>query len=618
MNDSPRLHRLRRLLPWAPVAIALLACCAYGIVVGGDFVFDDRHSVAGNAALVESGAMWRALTDPSAFSAAGHRMYRPALLVSFVLNLAVSEAAWSLKAGNLLLHATAGVLLLAWLRALRVRARVAFALAAVFVVHPLLSESVNLISARSELLFACGLLVAARCHLAWQRGRRPMLTMCGMLVGTAIACGSKETGVVLPVVLLAQALWSRTDHGRNWRRAVAGILPVVVLVAAYLVTRRLLLGQATVDVLSRVAGDPTTGHGRTLAVQLGTMATLLPRALLQMVAPIGLTLDPPAVFRHVLSPWSLLGWTSVAGLAIAAAWPGPTARVRRIGLVTVIVTALPWIVVPLNLPLAEHRLYAPMLGTVVVVAALASRVRLRSPLPIGAIATAIAVVVGITMSITRSLDYRDEFRLYSAEIERRSTSFHGWWGLGAARLREGDFEGAIEPLLAAHLLRPENVEAVGFLTEALVQLPEERQQPALTMFAADRALAFRPDNPWFRTLHARALMVMGRANGDRSLFEQAEREALSCLDIAAPKSFVYLLASEARQLAGDPEGALVHLDTSVQKGLDRVTIWLARARLLRTMGRDAEARRSLAAAQQRAPMDPAVMATMREFAAPPR
>jgi len=618
MNELSRFRFLRQLLRLAPLGIVLLAALAYGVVVGGDFVFDDRHSVGGNLALVEPGALWRALSDPAAFSAVGHRMYRPALLVSFVLNLAVSDAAWSLKAGNLLVHATAALLLLAWLRALGLRRRVAFAVTGLFVVHPLLSESVNLISARSELLFACGLLLAARSHLAWQRGRHVALAFAGMLVGTAIACGSKETGVVVPAVLIAQELWTRANTGRNWRRAVAGILPVIVLVVAYLVVRKLLLGQATVDVLSRVAGDPTTGHGRTLAVQLGTMATLLPRALLQMVVPIGLTLDPPAVFRHVVSGWSLLGWSSVVGLAAAAAWPGPTARLRRLGLVVAVVTALPWIVVPLNLPLAEHRLYGPMLGIVVIAAALLQRVRSPRTAARLAFVGGFAVAIGVTMSIVRSLDYRDEYRLYSAEIERRETSFHGWWGLGAARLRDGDFEGAVEPLLFAHMLRPANVEAVAFLTEALVQLPEDRQQPQLTMMAAERALAFRPDDPWFRTLHARALIVMGRATGERSYLDAAEREALSCLDIATPKSFVYLIASEARQLAGDQDAALAHLDTSLRRGLDHVTVWLARAKLLRAMGRDAEARRSLATAQQRAPMDPTVIHTMREFAAPPR
>jgi len=318
--------------------VFVLAWLAYGIVLGGDYVFDDVHSVAANPALHDLGNLGRLLVDPTAFSATGQSMYRPALLVSFALNVLLSPAAWSLKAGNVLLHALTAWLLWRWLRSWRVHVPAAFITASVFAVHPLLSECVNLVSARSELLLAGGALLTLLAHRAWQRGRRPALAMAGMVFGTLVACGSKETGVVLPVLLAVQVFAARRPgESIDRRRALAGVLPVVLLVLGYLVLRQVLLGQATVDLLARSAGDPTTGHGRTLLVQLATMGTLLPQAAAAMTPSPSPPAPAPAA-RPRRAPTPVPRRSSAARCRAAAAArapspaaPTPTADRRRAG-----------------------------------------------------------------------------------------------------------------------------------------------------------------------------------------------------------------------------------------------------------------------------------------------
>jgi tetratricopeptide (TPR) repeat protein len=578
-----------------------LAWLAYGLALGGDYVFDDVHSVAANPALYDLGDLGRLLVDPSAFSGTGQRMYRPALLVSFALNMAVSPAAWSLKAGNVLCHATAAWLLWRWLRSWRVRLDAALVASALFAVHPLVSETVNLVSARSELLLGCGVLLTLVAHRRWQRRTRPAVAMAGMLLGTLVACGSKETGVVLPALLALQEFAARGRDGLDWRRALRAVLPVVLLVFGYLVLRRVLLGQATVDLLARSGGDPTMGHGRTLLVQLATMGTLLPQALWQMVVPVGMTLDPPVTFRASLfDPLVLLGWGSVFALSAAAAWPGRTAAVRRVGLTVAWLLALPWIVVPLNMPLAEHRLYGPMLGIVLVVA------------------VSLLLVLGIVGAVCRTLDYRDEFTLWRAELAVQPDSFQAVWGLGTTYLRHGDPVGAIDWLARAHLLQPQQGDALAHYAEALVSVADAEAQPERSLAVAAELMASRPIDPWARTLAVRAHLQAGRQTGAREHFETAERLALSCLTIAEPKGYVYQLAAAARRGLGDLEGALVHLDTSVSRGLHHTDVRLDRAAVLRDLGRVADARRELLLAQQEAPMEPAVLRALFELAQPPR
>lgn len=590
------------------------AWLAYGIAMAGAYVFDDVHSVAANPA-IDPGNLWALLSDPSAFSGAGHRMYRPALLVSFALNTWLSAEAWSLKGGNVLLHATAAWLLWRWLRSSGVRVRAAFAVAAVFAVHPLLSECVNLVSARSELLLAIGTLGTLLAHRRWQRGHRPALALAGMVAGTLLACGSKETGVVLPALLAVQvfAVRARDGGGLDGRRAVLGVLPVVLVVVGYLALRHVLLGQATVDLLARPAGDATMGYGRTLLVQLATMGTLLPKALLQMVVPVGLTLDPAVTFRTSFGePLVLLGWASVFGLSVAAAWPGRTAGARRTGLAVAWLLALPWIVVPLNMPLAEHRLYGPMLGLALVVALALPRLRGARAL----VSVGVLVALGVVGSIARTRDYRDEIHLWQAELRMQPLSFQCQWGLGAAQLRLGDAVGSLVPLARAHALRPQHNEAMSHYLEALVSLADEHADPARALALAEQLTTRLPFDPWVRSLAVHAHLQAGRVTDDRTQFETAERLALSCLQIAAPKGYVYQLAATARRGLGDLEGALAHLDTSVQRGLHHTGVRLDRARVLRDLGRLAEARREVLAAQREAPMDPSVLQALQELASP--
>jgi tetratricopeptide (TPR) repeat protein len=633
---------LRRQQWWLCGVIAVLACLAFSAALAGEYVFDDIHSIEANPALYDLGNFGRLLTDPTAFSGTGMRMYRPVLLATLALNMAVSPAAASLKAGNLLLHVLVAVLLLGWLRRLGAARTSAFAAAALFAVHPLVSEVVNLVSARSEQLLVFGLLVALHGHLSWCRGGRTRLGIAGVVAGSVIACGSKETGVVLPGLLLVQDWLLRRvvvapvpthwvvarrlldSHAlqpvAQWgRRAVVRAAPAIVLVVAYLVLRRTLLGAATVSLLERSDADPLLGHGRGLATQLATMGTLLPQALTQVLAPIHLSLDPPVTFRQ--SPWQvpvLAGWLGVIGLSLAGLWRGRAARLRRLGVAFAWATALPWIVVPLNVPLAEHRLYGPLLGFALVLAGILPRrtLALRWPVPrtqrFALLALGAAVVTGVVRSAARSLEYRSEAELWRAETEARPDAWRAFWGLGTAHLRRGRFEHAVPPLAQAHALRPGDEAVHAHYAEALVGLSGTAAQPFLALVVAERLAAQTPQDPWHRTLWAEAILQVGKATGNAAHFAEAERLALSCLEIAPPKALVYRLAARARRESGDLAGALAHLDASIARGLDYVAVRIDRVEVLRDLGRHAEAQQELARAQAQAPMDPAVFqATMR-------
>jgi len=614
-------HRLLQRAGWL---VVLLAVCAYGAALFGDYVFDDVHSVSGNPAVQDLGNLWQFWTDPGAFSGASARMYRPALLTSFAVNIAISPAAWSLKAGNVLIHAAVAGMLFWWLWRLSRRVRASFVVAALFAVHPLASEAVNLVSARSELLSTLGVVLALWAHVSWQRRVSNVLPLALMVVGTVLACGSKETGVVLPGLLLVQTfcLRHRMPNGSEWRRAAVAIAPVVGLVIVYLIARKLLLGEATVQLLGRTGGDPSSGYGRTLTMQLATMGTLLPRMVWQAIAPTHLALDPVIVYRDSFADAAvLLGWGFMLTLTTLGLWPGANARMRRIGTCIVWAIALPWVVIPLNMPFAEHRLYGPLLGFAVIGVSLGgpmARLFARAPRPAMRTALSLVLVLGIVGSANRSWLYQDECELWQQELAHNPESFRAWWGLGTSRMRKQDLPGAIAPLQRAHALYPEHHDTLRNLVEALIALPDDHAEPETALATADKLLERSPDDPWVRTLKVQAQLQAGRLREDDQFFIDAEELALSCLEIAKAKGYVYQLAAFARHGMGDPEGALEHLDTSIERGLNTKDVRYDRARLLHEVGRIREARKAIFELQHDFPTDPRLMGALRHFAKPPK
>src|SRR5690606_27118376 len=347
---------------------AVLACAllAYGAILGGEFVYDDLHAVRDNPAIRTLANLPAFFVDVDLVSTEC-RMYRPVLLVTYALDWAVGGGAvLPFKLTNLVLHAATAAALYLLLLRLGARPRAALLAACLFAAHPLASEAVNTVTGRSETGVTLFLLLALHAHL---RARGAPAWTAGTTACALAACGCKEIAVVLPVLLVAvdpPPLRERT----GWRAWIARHLPPLAAVAAYLVVRRLLFGQATVAVPQWSGGvEPMAGHGRDLFTQFCTMATLLPRALLQCVVPVGLSLDPPVTFVRSPSAQVIAGAAFVAALVALGLRGTATDPVRRLGMALAVGSALPWILIPLNLPYLEHRMYAPLAGLAAVLAA---------------------------------------------------------------------------------------------------------------------------------------------------------------------------------------------------------------------------------------------------------
>src|SRR5204862_3665477 len=200
-----RDDRIRR-SALACAATSLLGGLVYLNALHNPFVYDDYHMVVDNPSLPHPFDFRRLLL---------YQVTRPVVNFSYAIDRAVWGAGpFGFHVTNVFLHMVnvALLFLLArWLAQDRFRRKpttapnpdvVAVTAAALFAVHPMMTESVGYISGRTEVLCATFFLAAFLYARAWMISGRREWWILGIACWVA-SIGTKEIGAVFPFVLLA-------------------------------------------------------------------------------------------------------------------------------------------------------------------------------------------------------------------------------------------------------------------------------------------------------------------------------------------------------------------------------------------------------------------------------
>src|SRR3989442_11753198 len=333
------------------LALVILAVYANGLGIG--FRFDDGHALSENPAIRTLANLPRFFVDPTTSSTLPeNRDLRPVLLATFALNYALSgEATWSWHALNLVLHWVAVLLVFRivrdhlWLGADALPIAVGAAL--VVAVHPLNTEPIDYLSARSALLTAVFYLGAFD---AGVRGRR---ALCVALFRLAML--TKAIACTLPAALLGHALLARRRGGS---RLSGGMLVALVAVAVGGLAYRAVLLPASVV-------QATHGADVTRAVYFMTEWSAYLYYLRLFFWPNALVvdrLDYPLV-RSLLVPQAWGSLLALGALAVLAWRARHRAPAFTFGVLWYAVAlAAESTIFPLAEPVNEHRPYLAMLG----------------------------------------------------------------------------------------------------------------------------------------------------------------------------------------------------------------------------------------------------------------
>src|ERR1035437_59029 len=224
------------------LALWLFALTAYSNSFGTPLIFDS------NSAIVQDSRVWSAtsenlkalMTQDYWYAEKTNGLYRPLTKISYLLNYAVLGSGphpasyhwvnFALHAVNILLVYLLGLVLLR-------EFRLAFALAAVWGLHPVLTESVTNVVGRADLLAAFGTLAGLLCHVraASASGGRRNAWLVALALVAAIGLFSKESTVVLPAVMLIYDVAEK--RAAPWRARPPGYLAVALAFLTYFYLR---------------------------------------------------------------------------------------------------------------------------------------------------------------------------------------------------------------------------------------------------------------------------------------------------------------------------------------------------------------------------------------------
>ncbi len=456
---GPPLVAARPVIPfeerflWQAAALTLLVLLAYANSLAASFHFDD-YAILVDGYITHSGFGWDILRPAQT---------RPLTYLTFHWNyLAGKNDPEGYHWVNLILHAANCLLLLAIARKY-LSAWVAGCVAVVFALHPLQTEAVTYVFARSTLLsthFALwSLWFYARERWAWSAA----------MFGVSLL--AKEETVALPALFLLLDWWQRRRPRLGYGAALLGFAAAAAGRLFYLIYT------APVDPgVGRVRGISGTDY-------LLTQGRVLWDYLRLTLLPVGLNLDHDvAVSRGLFSPWTTivawLGLTALGGALLWFAFQRQPAAFWALGYF-VLISPSSSIVAQADL-MFEHRTYLPMICLVMALGFLLERVPRRAL----TVALCVLTPVMLIATVERNSDWHDEKSFWSDIMEKSPHKGRAYLGLARAYMND-------DPARTRELLRqgleitPDNAEMQTNYGIALMGA----QEPAEAMVHFQRAMA---------------------------------------------------------------------------------------------------------------------------------
>ncbi|HEY1341791.1 MAG TPA: hypothetical protein VGF59_29970, partial [Bryobacteraceae bacterium] len=305
------------------------------------------------------------------------------------------------------------------------------ATAALWGVHPVLTESVTNVVGRADLLATFGVLAGLLCYI---RSASARIWLLPLSAAAAIGIFSKESAVVL---LAAMVLYDVAFGGASWRRRVEGYAAAVVPFLLYFYLRsRVQAGLIDTNIAAFVQNPLAGADFWTARV---TAIGVIGRLMLLVLWPARLSVDYSYnQIPLVTGAWALLASVAVCVAALAAFVCYRRSRRAFFFLAFAAAALVPTsnLLIPIGTIMAERFLYVPSIGLIAcLVLALGSWPAARRRLP--AIAGVLALALG-ARTWARNLDWTNGARLWTSAVEACPNSYMTHLALASARMSGPD------------------------------------------------------------------------------------------------------------------------------------------------------------------------------------
>jgi len=451
----------------AAALLAALAFLAYANSFSAGFVLDNRalllqdprirEFTAENLRLIFQHTYWWPTGEVG--------LYRPFTTLTYLFNYAVLGNGTD-PAGyhwvNFLLHLGNVFLVLALARRLLRDFWPSFFAAALWAVHPVLTESVTNMIGRADLLAAAAILGGLLMYLkaAETTGRPRLAWLAGLMVATTVGVFSKENAVTLGgvIVLYELAWWKERKPGRIFALGwAATLLPILVMLALRFHALRASKPPEFPFVDNPII-DAGFWTGRLMALRVMgryLWITFWPANLSADYSYAQITLINGAVAK------GLVGIAAVAAILLVAAlyrWNRAAFFYLAFAAITFVPTSN--LLFPIGTIMAERLLYLPAIGLMacLVMAVYAAGERI----PITRFAPVLLALILAAFTVrtwVRNGDWQDDRSLAEANVRTSPNSFKGHVELANVLYAGGgagsDIDGAIiEAERAVEILNP--------------------------------------------------------------------------------------------------------------------------------------------------------------------
>ncbi len=422
---------------WLPiVALAAVTLAAYSNSFNAGLIFDNRGLILQDARIHSTSPENIArIIDYSYWWPYGESgLYRPLTTFSYLFNYTIlgnGENPFGYHAVNLALHFLNVLLVFALARRLLKRDSdlVPALAAALWAVHPVLTESVTNVVGRADLLAGASILGGLLLYLrftetgAWR-------WLAALAVSTAIGAFSKESAVcVAGVIVLYELTWRRC-----WRHLLYGVLSTAPGIVWMLAQRAKVMSQVPMVVFPPW-DNPLAAAGFWTAKL--TALKLVANYLGLLFVPWRLSCDysyaQVQLFSGGIADWLTLLF--VIAIAAAALWMYRIHRPVFFLAAFAAITFLPTsnILFPIGAIMAERFLYLPAVAVAITTAvALGALERRLGKARLAQSALAVLIVLFAARTWARNLDWRDDVSLMSAAVSASPNSFKAHMGLALA------------------------------------------------------------------------------------------------------------------------------------------------------------------------------------------
>lgn len=438
--------------------IATLSLALYANTLKNGFVYDDDVTIVNNSFIKVTSNIAKLLTKGDYFAFSGEQTYRPVVTFTYFLDyIFFSLKPWGYHLTNILLHTVNGVLLYIFLVLITCKetdnrkpeilvGRVhklnnlflyfspePLFITLLFVAHPVLTETVNAVSYREDLLAFLFYVTTMSLYLILRLNKTAhslVIYALSCLMYT-LALLSKEMAVTLPIIIFCYGwVFGKKREGLN--RYNIGYIIITIL---YLFTRFYYF-------YNPIEGKIITSS---LTDRLLSVPYLLLSDLKLSIFPVSLSADYEILpVRSIFSPLFIVPLLGVVSLSLTLFFKSTKInRALLFGILFFIITLIPvYNIVPIANVLAERYLYLPMVGFMISVGTAINMFKDRNCYWRISLIIIILCIYSLAV-VSRNRIWSNDLLLWSDTV-KKSDSSRSHNNLGIAYAKAGRFNEAIK------------------------------------------------------------------------------------------------------------------------------------------------------------------------------